>query len=274
MIVRKYASTSASEPVRTAGKQPAAPERPEKSVVAAAGGVDIGGFPQILLTRTLGDPDTLFIPLLDAARESHKMIGRLTSRGENRANAVVLCGMHLAQYLLQDSSFSLVARGASLENAYFVDFESDALRVNTRLYATVSHRTSYFKVEIEGKISGGPVVVRGLMNNAVLMQVEEERVRQPNFLSTTLPQECLRAQMERERFGRVEEEGPQASNEIRLMTAINGISVPVVLRQKKGGEQWDIIDGRVQEWAGTLPLEIEQSLGQVILFIHQLLNKK
>ena len=59
------------------------------------------GFPQILYTRTFGDPDTLFVPLLEVARDSNKMLARLTGLGEERANAVTLSGMQLASSLLR-----------------------------------------------------------------------------------------------------------------------------------------------------------------------------
>ena len=79
------------------------------------------GFPQMLYTRTFGDPDTLFVPLLEAARDANKMLARLTGLGEERANAVTLSGMQLASSLLRDNSFSLVAIGLAHENAYTVD---------------------------------------------------------------------------------------------------------------------------------------------------------
>jgi hypothetical protein len=58
------------------------------------------GFPQKLYTRTFGDPDKLFVPLLEAARDANKMLERLIGLGEERGNAVTLSGMQLASSLL------------------------------------------------------------------------------------------------------------------------------------------------------------------------------
>jgi hypothetical protein len=109
--------------------------RAEKSAPAAPAGVEIVGFPQVLHTRSYGDPDTLFVPLLDAAREAQRMVDRLSSHGEPRATAVRLSAMQLASALLRDSSFSLVARGMSQDNSYTVDLDAGTFLVRTRLYA-------------------------------------------------------------------------------------------------------------------------------------------
>jgi hypothetical protein len=157
------------------GKPAGGETRLEKSAAGGAAGVEIVGFPQILYTRTFGDPDTLFVRLLDATRDAHKMMERLSSHGENRASAVMLSGMQLASSLLRDSSFTLVARGLSQENVYTVDLDAGTLHMLTRLYAVVNRRTSFFKVEIAGKLAGGPLVVRNSPQGSVIMQVEEER---------------------------------------------------------------------------------------------------
>lgn len=235
----------------------------EKGAGGAAG-VEIAGFPQILFTRTFGDPDMLFVLLLDAAREAFQTIERLCSRGEPKENAVMLSGMQLASSLLRDSSFSLVARGLAHDNSYTVDLEGGTLLAQTRLFAVVSRRTSFFKIEIVGKLNGGLFVVRNPVQNVVIMHVEEERLRQPNFFSTTLAQECLRAQMEQERFGRVEESVAQTNQEIRLVVSANGSKIPIILRQKEEGGSWDIIDGRRQECVGTLLPEMEGPLSMLI----------
>jgi hypothetical protein len=251
------------------------PRRTEKSAGGGAAGVEIAGFPQILFTRTFGDPDMLFIPLLDAAREAFNTIERLCGHGEKRDNAVLLSGMQLASSLLRDSSFSLVARGLSHDNSYMVDLENGTLLAQTRLFAVVSRRTSFFKVEIVGKLNEGLFVVRNPMQNMVIMQVEEERLRQPNFFSTTLAQECLRSQMEHERFGRIEESiGPQANQELRMIASVAGNMLPVILRQKEVNGAWDIVDGRRQEWVGTLAPELEGPLGAVIQAVKELFEKK
>jgi hypothetical protein len=72
-----------------------AARRSEKGGGGAAG-VEIAGFPQILFTRTFGDPDMLFVPLLDAARESFNTIERLCTHGEKKDNAVLLSGMQFS----------------------------------------------------------------------------------------------------------------------------------------------------------------------------------
>ena len=59
--------------------------------------------------------------------------------------------------------------------------------------------------QIAGKIAGGTFVVRNPVHDTVIMQVEEERFRQASFFSTTLAQECLRAQVEQERLGIMDE---------------------------------------------------------------------
>ena len=249
--------------------------RTDKNAAGGAGGIEIAGFPQILFTRTFGDPDMLFVPLLDATREAHKMLERLSEHGENRANAVTLSGMQLASSLLKDNSFSLVAMGLAHENTYTVDLDAGTLHMITRLYAVVSRRTSFFKVEIAGRISGGPFVVRNPVQDSVIMQVEEERLRQPNFFSTTLAQECLRAQMEQERFGRMDEtQGSEANGEVRLVVTVAGNKVPVALRQKEDGGGWDIIEGRKQEWVGKLSPEIEENLKSVTSYIRELFVQK
>ncbi|GAC1639470.1 MAG: hypothetical protein NVS9B14_20680 [Candidatus Acidiferrum sp.] len=240
-----------------------------------AAGVEIVGFPQILFTRTFGDPDMLFVPLLDAAREAFGTIDRLCEHGEKRDAAVMLSGMQLASSLLRDSSFSLVARGLAHDNNYTVDLDNGTLLAQTRLFAVVSRRTSFFKVEIVGKLSGELFVVRNPVQNAVIMQVEEERLRQPNFFSTTLAQECLRAQIEQERFGRVEESGTvQGHQEIRLMVEIAGNKVPVTLRQKEAGGSWEIFDGQRQERVGTLAPDVEMPLESVLRSVRDLFEAK
>ena len=240
-----------------------------------AAGVEIVGFPQILFTRTFGDPDTLFVPLLDASRESFNTIERLCAHGEQKDNAVLLSGMQLASSLLRDSSFSLIARGLSHDNSYAVDLANGTFLAQTRLFAVVSRRTSFFKVEIAGKLNEAAFVVRNPVQNTVIMQVEEDRLRQPNFFSATLAQECLRTQMEQERLSRIEESiGPQASQEIHLIVTVAGNKVPVILRQSEEGGSWDIVDGRRQERMATLAPELAGPLGSVILSIKEQFEQK
>jgi hypothetical protein len=248
--------------------------RPEKTQASGPGGVEIVNFPQILYTRTFGDPDMLFVPLLDATREAYAMVERLSSHGENRANAVMLSGMHLASSLLRDSSFSLVARGISHEHSYVVDLAAGTLRVQTRLYASVSRRTSLFKVDMLGNIAGGTFTVRNPLQGTVLMQVEEEKLRLPNFFATTMAQECLRAQIEKERAGLIEDTMGPANGEVRLIVTVAGNKIPITLRQKDQSGTWDIIDGRMQEWVGMLSPEIEENLKHVTKSLQDLFLQK
>jgi hypothetical protein len=74
--------------------------RSQKSGAGGAAGIEIVGFPQTLYTRTFGDPDMLFLPLLAAAREAFGVCERLASHGESHATAVKLSGMQLASSLL------------------------------------------------------------------------------------------------------------------------------------------------------------------------------
>ena len=190
------------------------------NAAGGSAGIEIVGFPQMLYTRTFGDPDT-----------------------------------H--------------------ENAYTVDLNVETLHMRTRLYAVVSGRTSFFKVEIAGKISGGTFVVRNPIHGTVIMQVEEERFRQASFFSTTLAQECLRAQVEQERFGIIEESaGAETYNEMRLMMMMEGSKVPIALRQKEQDGGWEIVDGKRNEVVGKLTAQTEENLKKVISSVQDLFAKK
>ena len=92
------------------------------NVAGGSAGIEIVGFPQMLYTRTFGDPDTLFVPLLEVARDSNKMLARLTGLGEERANAVTLSGMQLASSLLRrgQRSKSSLQMGPTGESPAFV----------------------------------------------------------------------------------------------------------------------------------------------------------
>src|ERR1700730_14348298 len=65
----------------TASGVKTAPARSDQKGTGASAGIEIVGFPQKLYTRTFGDPDTLFVPLLEAARDANKMMERLTGLG-------------------------------------------------------------------------------------------------------------------------------------------------------------------------------------------------
>jgi len=75
--------------------------RSDQNASGGSAGIEIVGFPQKLYTRTFGDPDTLFVPLLEAARDANKMLVRLVGLGEERGNAVTLSGTQLASSLLR-----------------------------------------------------------------------------------------------------------------------------------------------------------------------------
>jgi len=75
--------------------------RSGQNATGGSAGIEIIGFPQKKYTRTFGDPDTLFVPLLEATRDANTMLARLIGLGEERANAVTLSGMQLASSLLR-----------------------------------------------------------------------------------------------------------------------------------------------------------------------------
>jgi len=109
----------------------------------------------------------------------------------------------------------------------------------------------------------------------VIMQFEVERLKQPAFFSSWLAQECLRAQVDQERFKRMDETiGADAAGEVRLVVTIAGSKIPIALRQKEADGGWDIIDGRLQEWIGVLSPEMEKHLGTVTNFVKELFLHK
>lgn len=243
---------------------------PGKSAAGGAGAVEIVGFPQILYSRNFGDPDLLFVPLLDAARGAYVMMERLAGHGEERAHAVMLSGMHLASCLLREPSFSLAARGLPQEHTYTVDLNVGTLHVSTRLYAVVSRRTSSFRVEIFGKISSGTFEVRSSAQGSVIVRVEEERLRQPNAFSSSLAEQCLREQLDQEQGAQTD--APEKQEEVRLGVSVAGSNVPVLLRKRAEDGTWDIVDGRRQEWVGKLDPGMEAHLKAVMAFVEDLFS--
>jgi hypothetical protein len=251
-----------------------------RGVGGGVAGVDIGRFPQLLYTRTIGDPDTLFVPLLDAAREGCQMVERLCSQGEEREMAVTLSSMQLAASFLKDPSFTVVSKGPSHENLYSVDLEAGTLDLSTRLFAAISQRTSFFKIEIAGKILDGQFVVQNPIQKVVILQVSEEELRRAGFFSTILAPQCLRAQMDQERFGRLSEAPNSAlpsldvHGEARFTLQVPGGQTQVALRRKEKGGRWDIVDCRAQEWVGALSPELERPLEQVIQYLQELFGER
>src|ERR1700692_3717225 len=80
--------------------------RSGQNATGGSAGLEIIGFPQKLYTRTFGDPDTLFVPLLEAPRDANTMLARLIGLGQESANAVTLSGMQLASSLLRGGTRS------------------------------------------------------------------------------------------------------------------------------------------------------------------------
>jgi hypothetical protein len=247
-----------------------ASEQQARSAGGAAS-VEIAGFPQALYVRMLGDPDTLFIPLLEATREAYSLVDRLAQQGEDPSQSASLCSMHLASSLLRDGQFSLGARGMSPENSYAVDFEAGTLHVLTRLYSAVNRRIAFFKVELAGNIAGGPFVVRDPSRGTVIMQVEEERLREPNFFSTTLANECVRVQLDQEHFGAAWV--TQEVGDVRVVMEIGGKAVPIVLRQQAKSGSWDMLQGQQQETAGPVPNEMAEHVTAFTAFLRERFKK-
>ncbi len=224
----------------------------KSDAAASVGTVAIIGWPQLLHTRTFGGLDVLFMPLLDIAREMLTFITKMCATGETRSQAVSMGGIRLATEMLRDPSFTLATRGVDEENKYVVDLDKETLSVGARLYAVVRHRTSLFKVEIEGKIAEGPYLVRNTADGSAIIRADEAQMRQAGYFSTFLPEQCLRAHLARETAGLVEE--PKVvEGEVRITFPVDGENVPFVLRRKVTGAGWDIVDGRKNQWIGVLP---------------------
>jgi hypothetical protein len=238
---------------------------------ACAGEVCIVGMPQMLHTRTAGDLDVLFVPLLEGARGAMAFLQKLCTNGEARQQALNMGGIYLTSELLKDASFSLFMQTTVEENKYVVDLSSGTLNASARLYAVVSRRTSLFRVEIVGDILQGPYLVRNPRDGSVILRVEEEQLRKPGFFGSFLAEECLREQMEREQLGRFNTEA-NASPEVRLTVSVGSENVPVVLRQKGNGEEWDVIDTRTRQWIGGLPPGARDLLRQLTSAISEMVK--
>jgi hypothetical protein len=216
----------------------------KNDAAASVGTVGIVGWPQVLHTRTFGGLDVLFVPLLDIARAMLTFITRMRAAGETRSQAVSMGGIRLATEILKDPSFTLATRGAEEENKYIIDLDKGTLSVGARLYAVVRHRTSLFRVVIDGNIADGPYVVRNTADNSTIVQVDESQMRQTGYFSTFLPEQCLRKHLARETSSLMEE-GKVAEGEVRITFPISGEVVPFILRRKVVGGEWDIVDGRM-----------------------------
>jgi hypothetical protein len=230
---------------------------------ASVGTVEIVGWPQVLHTRTFGGLDVLFVPLLDIAREMLTFITRMCAAGETRAQSVAMGGIRMATEMLKDPSFTLATRSVDEENRYVIDLDKGTLSAGARLYAVVRHRTSMFKVVIEGKILEGPYLVRNIVDGTAIVRVNEMQMRQSGYFSTFLPEECLRAHLARETASLIDERAA-ANGEVRITVPVNGENVPFVLRRKDGGGAWDIVDGRVNQWVGVLPEVAHEHLDKLM----------
>jgi hypothetical protein len=235
----------------------------KSDAAASVGTVEIVGWPQVLHTRTFGGLDVLFVPLLDIAREMLTFVGRMTAAGETRAQSVAMGGIRMATEMLKDPSFTLATRTMDEENKYVIDLDKGTLSAGARLYAVVRHRTSMFKVVIEGKIVEGPYVVRNVVDGSAIVRVDELQMRQSGYFSTFLPEECLRAHLARETASLIDER-TAADGEVRITVSVNGENVPFILKRKDAGGTWDIVDGRMNQWIGVLPSIAHGHLNQLM----------
>ncbi len=237
--------------------------RGRTEAVASVGTVEIAGLPQALHTRTFGGLDLLFVPLLETARAMMTFIDRMCAAGETRQQAVSMARIRLASEMLQDPSFTLATRDIEEDNIYVIDLEKGTLTATARLYAVVRHRTSLFRIQIEGNIAEGPYVVQNTATGSAVIQVDESQMRQPGYFTTFLPGECLRAHIEKEATSPLEK-NETGLGEVRILVPVNGKTVPFILRQKEAAGGWDIIDGRGNQWLGILPQVALNHLTQLI----------
>jgi hypothetical protein len=247
----------------------------DKQIPAAPGGVDIVGFPQLLHTRSFGNPDLLFLPLLELARDAVVFGEKLAAHGENREHAIMMSGIRMATTLMGESSFSLSTRGLAEENHYTVDLDGETFSLSTRLYAMVSRRTSMFHVEIAGKIREGPYVVRGVGDDSAIVQVDEQQLRQARLFSTSLAEEFLQVKMDMERrssLSRNMDRG-QESAEISLTMPLGTRKYAVVLRKKDAAGEWDVLEAQTRKSVGMLSAETEGHLRLLLLAISGMAQK-
>jgi hypothetical protein len=141
------------------------------------------------------------------------------------------------------------------------------------LYSAVNRRTAFFKVELAGNIAGGPFVVRDPSHGTVIMQVEEERLRQPNFFSSTLPNECVRVQLDQERFGEMQDsQAAEIVGDVRVVLDLGGKAVSIILRPNEKEGSWEMLRGRQHEAAGAAPAEMIEHVAALTAFLRQRFN--
>jgi len=237
--------------------------RGRTEAVASVGTVEIAGLPQALHTRTFGGLDVLFVPLLESCRAIMAFVDRMCAAGETKQQALSMARLRLASEMLQDPSFTLATRDIEEDNVYVVDLEHGTLTARARLYAVVRHRTSLFKIRIEGSIAKGPYTVQDTGTGSTVIQVDESQMRQAGYFTTFLPGECLRAHIEKEATSPLAK-SEMGLGEVRIMVPVAGTAVPFILRQKETSGGWDIIDGRGNQWLGMLPQVALNHLTQLV----------
>ena len=220
---------------------------------AVTGGVDIVGFPQLLLTREFGDPDTLLVPLLKSAREALEASKSLVATGQGATQANMMAAIHLATALLKDSNFTLGSKGSQTQNDYLVDLDAKTIHLRTWLFATINKRTSTFRVNISGNLETGMFTVRGGSDDGVLAEFDEARLTQTEFFSNGLSEECLRLQMSKDHFKRFGDM-PTAQTQVgvRVNLAAGNGTRPLFLKKKEQSENWEVIDEQTSENLGML----------------------
>ena len=246
--------------------------RGRTEAVACVGTVEIAGLPQALHTRTFGGLDLLFVPLLETARAMMTFIDRMCAAGEARQQAVSMARIRLASEMLKDPSFTLATRDLDEDNIYGVDLDKGTLTATARLYAVVRHRTSLFRIKIEGNIAEGPYLVQNMSTGSPVIQVDESQMRQHGYFTTFLPGECLRAHIEKEATSPMDKSETELG-EVRLQVPVGGKTVPFILRQKEAAGGWDIIDGRGNQWVGVLPQVALNHLTQLIEGLSRIAKK-
>ena len=245
-------------------------------VSTQSGGVDIVGFPQLLLTRQFGDPDALFIPLLEAAREALAMAKGFTSQSDSASSMTAgkMAGMHIATSFLQDASFTFAPKNSQTQSHYLLDLDAETILVRTWLFATGGKRTSSFMVTIDGNIQTGPFAARAAGDDTVIAEFDEQRLRQPEFFSTILPDECLRFQMGADhfkRFGAL----PVAHEPsgIRITLAGEAGPIPVLLRKVDSANTYEVVDERTATRTSMLPHDATVQLGKVLEALAKIFDK-
>jgi hypothetical protein len=240
---------------------------------AVTGGVDITGFPQLLLTREFGDPDTLLVPLLKSAREALDACKNLIASGQNESQANMMGAIHLATALMKDSNFTLGSKHSQTQNDYLIDLDAKTIQLRTWLFATINKRTSAFRVRISGNLETGVFTVRGT-DDAVMAEFDEARMTQSGFFANGLSEECLRLQMSKDYFKRFGDM-PTSRAEVGVRVNLpNGTGwMPVLLKKKEQTETWEMIDEQTSENRGELAKEASAHLDQLLKLLTKTLQK-